>query len=286
MAVLPTRTSAAASSATGHYGAHLRGFTLVELLIVVGIITVLLALLMPAVRRARESAQRAACASNLRQLAAGVHAYAIDNDGQIPQSVSQWGGRYGILIRQRAGHSAYSNLSDEISLTGMARYLGGVNVTHPDVVQRYVGVWWCPSNGQPSDFESHNALLSHHWTSFDYTFFTYSYFGRVNEFPTFVTRPLELTHNRLAGDRLLFADATYNGAGPGLSQAWLYNHGRQGPAGLDYRPINQLAGTNNAYGDGHVEWKDASAFDIPRMAAAAWDPAIPMMQGNGNYTYW
>jgi prepilin-type processing-associated H-X9-DG protein len=56
-------------------------FTLVELLVVIGIIAVLIAILLPTLTRARESAKGAVCMSNLRSLGQAFHAYLAENKG-------------------------------------------------------------------------------------------------------------------------------------------------------------------------------------------------------------
>ena len=59
------------------------GFTLIELLVVIAIIAILAALLLPALASAKEKGKRVACLNNLRQLAVGVHIYAIDNADKV-----------------------------------------------------------------------------------------------------------------------------------------------------------------------------------------------------------
>jgi hypothetical protein len=62
----------------------LTGFSLVELLVVIGIIAFLAALLLPALRMARESAQRTRCIAQLRQVGAALLSYANANRGSLP----------------------------------------------------------------------------------------------------------------------------------------------------------------------------------------------------------
>ena len=60
------------------------GFTLVELLVVIGIVAALLGVIVPALASARASARKIGCLTNLRQIGLAVHLYADDNRGNIP----------------------------------------------------------------------------------------------------------------------------------------------------------------------------------------------------------
>lgn len=63
---------------------HARAFTLVELLVVIGIIALLVGILLPVMGKARESANRVKCLANLRTLGSATVAYANENKDRLP----------------------------------------------------------------------------------------------------------------------------------------------------------------------------------------------------------
>ncbi len=63
-----------------------RGFSLIELLVVIGIIALLVGILLPVLGRARGTATEAACLSNQRQLAAAALAYSVDHAARLPSA--------------------------------------------------------------------------------------------------------------------------------------------------------------------------------------------------------
>jgi prepilin-type N-terminal cleavage/methylation domain-containing protein len=72
-------------------------FTLIELLVVIAIIAILMAILMLALQRAREQGQRAACMSNVKQLALAWILYADENDDRVVSSEAggTWRSQFG-----------------------------------------------------------------------------------------------------------------------------------------------------------------------------------------------
>ncbi|MEM6854185.1 MAG: prepilin-type N-terminal cleavage/methylation domain-containing protein [Planctomycetota bacterium] len=86
-----------------------RGFSLIELLVVIGIIALLIGILLPVVARVRDSAKAAVCMSNMRQLALATTGYLNDNQYTFPQPHQETGGGYS---DEDAGRSLWFNAID------------------------------------------------------------------------------------------------------------------------------------------------------------------------------
>ena len=112
-----------------------QGFTPVELLVVIGIVAALVAVLLPAVTKARESANRAVCLSNLRQVHQAFYFYALANHDQVPL-----GYRQDPVPSKQFNSMVYSKTTGAFCLIGWLYNAGLV---------RQPRVWFCPSERDP-----------------------------------------------------------------------------------------------------------------------------------------
>lgn len=90
--------SIVSSKRASQIGNRPNSFTLVELLVVIGVIAVLAGLLLPALAAARGKAQSSKCVSNLRQIGIAVRLYADDNTGRLPRARRSGGETNGVEV--------------------------------------------------------------------------------------------------------------------------------------------------------------------------------------------
>jgi len=229
------------------------GFTIVELLVVIGIIALLVAILMPALSRAQDASRRIACAANLRSLTQWSIEYTNENKGWYPPittdgipyffdcdpSGTNW--RQVIMTEMGLGRSFfYCPCNWEWNQDGIWQYSSTASVWGycfwPRGERLYSLTW-----SDPSDPTYFNPPLAPNTDYF------------CNTFTNFVQ--LQWTHERVydtAYYDVLWTDLTrdYNGT---LSATSGSNH----VAGTETSPAilpPGNGGTNVSYSDGHVEW--------------------------------
>jgi prepilin-type N-terminal cleavage/methylation domain-containing protein len=131
-----------------------RGFTLAELLVVIAIIGTLVALLLPAVQKARESARRSSCANNLRQLALATLQHE-DRLRQLPGLFES------VPTDRMTSPSGYPNTTWLVLLLpGLEREGIATQYLRGEFPRTYIEIFVCPSDGKKSRTGPDNSYVA------------------------------------------------------------------------------------------------------------------------------
>ncbi len=229
-----------------------RGFTLVELLVVIGIIALLVGMLMPVLSRAREAANRAKCLSNLQQIGMAFFMYVNANKWNFPSTAG------GGVAYALPSDWIYWQPTRDLQQSAIAKYLAN------RVLDRKVldNVFVCPSDD-----------LNGHMFGFDAAQYRFSYVMNRNFGSEPVLYPtLKVTKVHNSSEKIIVAEEDYRTINDGQ---WYpgYVTGGAWVVGTDYLSIRHEARTkypdvptasvplpnpeargNAAFVDGHAEY--------------------------------
>ena len=234
------------------------GFTLIELLVVISIVALLIAMLLPALKKAKETARRAVCLSNIRQISNGMHVYANENDGRFPP------------VHADAGPGGLPALRLPRTYPGFeidGWY--GPGLLYKLEILPDPRIFYCPS--QTSLFTYQIGFLNSPFEGFIYYSYHYRLFGQVvaGTSQSEVDELLQYSINDMKTPIALFADmfdASFSGVGYGglilPETTWAH---------VDPPAINVM------FSDGHAEQSpQKDGFTYAHIA-------LPVYGGNGRF---
>jgi prepilin-type N-terminal cleavage/methylation domain-containing protein/prepilin-type processing-associated H-X9-DG protein len=149
-----------------------QGFTLIELLVVIAIITLLMALLLPAIQKVREAANRMACGNNLKQIGIALHNFHGDFNRLPPARVLGPYREAGVSTTAEHSWAAFilPHLEEQQLASG---YRWDVDFRHPlnqPIVRTELKVMKCPAaESRPRDVFTSGGFVDHETAVTDYT---------------------------------------------------------------------------------------------------------------------
>jgi prepilin-type N-terminal cleavage/methylation domain-containing protein/prepilin-type processing-associated H-X9-DG protein len=247
-----------------------KGFTLVELLVVIGIIALLISILLPSLNRARETANRVKCASNLRQIGQGFLLYSNENKQAYPRTVSA----------STADLTAFSNPLSNDPFVGAG---GATDATRPydnDVTAAMfllvrtqdmgTEVFTCPSSSEEKDqLNNEAANLRGNFTGTNNLSFSIAV-------PYYTTTVAGLGYkwNANLGPEFAVA-ADRNPVGATGTVIGITSGSAQAAVKLANSRNHSQDGQNVLFGDGHVEFSNTPLCGVTKDNIYAYGDATP-----------
>lgn len=210
-----------------------RAFTLIELLVVISVVSLLMAILMPALAKARQQGKSSLCQSNLRQLGIAAQMYANNNDGYYP--------------------IAYMNDPDLTDTISIMSYWDFIHTNNWDANERKIepGILW---QGETTQKIQQCPVFKGSANSDDpYTGYNYniSYIGHGDR--EIITVPARASEVKKPGRCALFGDGEYaDGANKFMRSPWKSKWDSTWFRSAGTQGFRHDGRTNVAWCDGHV----------------------------------